>query len=61
MKGFSLHTVSPRQLVPTFCKINEISSSVLVVEEGENAPDLLTFVQETLEGQTEVSCYSSKM
>ena len=61
MKGFSIHTVGPRQLVPITCKINVISSSVLVVEEGENAPDLLTIVQETLEGQTEVSCFSSKM
>ena len=52
-KGFSIHTIIPRELVPVTCQVKDISSSVLIVEEGENAPDLLTFVRETL-GQAEV-------
>ncbi|KAL5481514.1 hypothetical protein EMCRGX_G021692 [Ephydatia muelleri] len=51
-KGFSIHTIIPRELVPVTCQVKDISSSVLIVEEGENAPDLLTFVRETL-GQAE--------
>ena len=53
-KGFSIHTIIPREVVPTTCTVKDIKSSVLVVEELENAPDLLTFVQETLGGQAEV-------
>ena len=52
-KGFSIHTIIPRELVLVTCQVKDISSSVLIVEEVENAPDLLTFVQETL-GQAEV-------
>ena len=52
-KGFSIHTIIPRELVPVTCQVKDISS-VLLVEEGENTPDLLTFVRETLGGQAEV-------
>ena len=53
-KGFSIHTIIPRELVPTTCRVKDIPSSVLIVEEVENAPDLLTFVREILESQAEV-------
>ena len=43
-KGFSIHTIIPRELVPTTCR----------VKEGENSPDFVTFVRETLGGQAEV-------
>lgn len=53
-KGFSLFSISPRELVSTSFRLKDIPSSVLVVEERDDAPDLLTFVQETLGGLAEV-------
>ena len=53
-KGFSIHTIIPRELVPTTCKVKDIPSSALIVEEGENSPDFVTFERETLGGQAEV-------
>ena len=35
-------------------RVKDIPSSVLIVEEGENPPDLVKFVRETLGGQAEV-------
>ena len=40
--------------MPTTCRVKDIPSSVRIVEEVENAPDLLTFVREILESQAEV-------
>ena len=53
-KGFNIHTIISRELLPVICQVKDITSSVLIVEEGENASYLLTFVRETLGGQAEV-------